>query len=135
MILVGIVMYFNSCVFIVWQSVEVVVNLQIVMMNKLVLYVFLFGVVVGGLFLLLVIILYWFLNNIWMFGQQYYVFGMIEKEEEVKKQEVVWCWVVNVLVLGVKFKWSLKIVLVINVVVLIEVGDIDDGVELDVSIE
>lgn len=39
------------------------------------------------------------------------------------------------LVLGVKFKWSLKIVLVINVVVLIEVGDIDDGVELDVSIE
>jgi YidC/Oxa1 family membrane protein insertase len=33
--------------------------------------------------------LYWFANNIWTFGQQHYVFGMIEKEDEAKKQEVI----------------------------------------------
>jgi YidC/Oxa1 family membrane protein insertase len=33
--------------------------------------------------------LYWFANNIWTFGQQHYVFGMIEKEDEAKKQEAI----------------------------------------------
>ncbi len=41
----------------------------------------------GGPFLPLAIILYWFANNIWTFGQQHYVFGKIEKEEEAKKLE------------------------------------------------
>jgi YidC/Oxa1 family membrane protein insertase len=59
------------------------------MMNKLALYVFPLGVVVGGPFLPLAIILYWFSNNIWTFGQQHYVFGMIEKEDEAKRQEAV----------------------------------------------
>jgi YidC/Oxa1 family membrane protein insertase len=57
------------------------------MMNKLALYVFPLGVVAGGPFLPLAIILYWFSNNIWTFGQQHYVFGKIEKEEEAKKLE------------------------------------------------
>jgi YidC/Oxa1 family membrane protein insertase len=59
------------------------------MMNKLALYVFPLGVIVGGPFLPLAIIIYWVSNNIWTFGQQHYVFGMIEKEDEAKKQEVV----------------------------------------------
>jgi YidC/Oxa1 family membrane protein insertase len=59
------------------------------MMNKLALYVFPLGVVVGGPFLPLAIILYWFSNNIWTFAQQHYVFGMIEKEDEAKRQEAV----------------------------------------------
>ena len=29
--------------------------------------------------------MYWLANNIWTFGQQHYVFGKIEKEEEAKK--------------------------------------------------
>jgi YidC/Oxa1 family membrane protein insertase len=53
------------------------------------LYVFPFGVVVGGIFLPLAIIFYWFANNIWTFGQQHYVFGNIEKEEEAKKVEAL----------------------------------------------
>ena len=40
-------------------------------------------------FLPLAIILYWFANNIWTFGQQHYVFGKIEKEEEAKKLEAI----------------------------------------------
>jgi YidC/Oxa1 family membrane protein insertase len=57
------------------------------MMNKLALYVFPLGVVVGGPFLPLAIIIYWLANNVWTFGQQHYVFGMIEKEEQAKKLE------------------------------------------------
>lgn len=38
-------------------------------------------------FLPLAIIIYWFSNNIWTFGQQHYVFGKIAKEDEEKKEE------------------------------------------------
>jgi YidC/Oxa1 family membrane protein insertase len=89
MILAGIATYFNSRASVARQSPEAAANPQTAMMNKLALYVFPLGVVVGGPFLPLAIILYWFANNIWTFGQQHYVFGMIEKEEEAKKQEAI----------------------------------------------
>ncbi len=89
MILAGIATYFNSRASVARQSPEAAANPQTAMMNKLALYVFPLGVVVGGPFLPLAIILYWFANNIWTFGQQHYVFGMIEKEEEAKRQEAI----------------------------------------------
>ncbi|MGB8390649.1 membrane protein insertase YidC [Mycobacterium sp.] len=89
MILAGVATYFNSRASVARQSAEAAANPQTAMMNKLALYVFPLGVVVGGPFLPLAIILYWFSNNIWTFGQQHYVFGMIEKEEEAKKQEAI----------------------------------------------
>src|SRR6201994_2370418 len=89
MILAGIATYFNSRASVARQSPEAAANPQTAMMNKLALYVFPLGVVVGGPFLPLAIILYWFSNNIWTFGQQHYVFGMIEKEDEAKAQEVI----------------------------------------------
>jgi len=89
MILAGIATYFNSRASVARQSPEAAANPQTAMMNKLALYVFPFGVVAGGPFLPLAIILYWFSNNIWTFGQQHYVFGMIEKEDEAKRQEAI----------------------------------------------
>jgi YidC/Oxa1 family membrane protein insertase len=89
MILAGVATYFNSRASVARQSPEAAANPQTAMMNKLALYVFPAGVVVGGPFLPVAIILYWFANNIWTFGQQHYVFGMIEKEDEAKKQEAV----------------------------------------------
>ena len=89
MILAGIATYFNSRASVARQSVEAAANPQTAMMNKLALYVFPLGVVVGGPFLPLAIIFYWFANNIWTFGQQHYVFSMIEKEEEEKKREAI----------------------------------------------
>lgn len=89
MILAGIATYFNSRASVARQSAEAAANPQTALMNKLALYVFPLGVVVGGPFLPLAIIFYWFSNNIWTFGQQHYVFGMIEKEEEAKKQEAI----------------------------------------------
>jgi YidC/Oxa1 family membrane protein insertase len=89
MILAGVATYFNSRASVARQSPEAAANPQTAMMNKLALYVFPLGVVVGGPFLPLAIILYWFSNNIWTFGQQHYVFGMIEREEEAKKREAI----------------------------------------------
>ena len=89
MILAGIATYFNSRASVARQSPEAAANPQTAMMNKLALYVFPLGVVVGGPFLPLAIIFYWFSNNIWTFGQQHVVFGMIEKEEEAKKREAM----------------------------------------------
>ena len=89
MILAGIATYFNSRASVARQSPEAAANPQTAIMNKLALYVFPFGVVAGGPILPLAIILYWFANNIWTFGQQHYVFGMIEKEDEAKRQEAI----------------------------------------------
>ncbi len=89
MILAGVATYFNSRASIARQSPEAAANPQTAMMNKLALYVFPLGVVVGGPFLPLAIILYWVSNNVWTFGQQHYVFGKIEQEEEAKKAEAL----------------------------------------------
>lgn len=89
MIAAGIATYFNSRASVARQSPEAAANPQTAMMNKLALYVFPLGVVVGGPFLPIAIIIYWVSNNIWTFGQQHYVFGKIEKEEEAKKEEAI----------------------------------------------
>ena len=108
MILAGIATYFNSRASVARQSPEAAANPQTAMMNKLALYVFPLGVVVGGPFLPLAIILYWFSNNIWTFGPQHYVFGMIEKEEEAKRQEAIERRAANAPAPGAKPKRSPK---------------------------
>ncbi|WP_313674114.1 membrane protein insertase YidC [Mycolicibacterium sp.] len=89
MLLAGIATYFNSRASIARQSPEAAANPQTAMMNKLALYVFPLGVIVGGPFLPIAIIIYWVSNNIWTFGQQHLVFGKIEREEEQQKQEAL----------------------------------------------
>src|ERR1700730_1958242 len=87
MLLAGFATHMNSRASIERQSVEAAANPQTAIMNRLALYVFPLGVGVGGPFLPLAIILYWFANNIWTFGQQHYVFGKIAEEEEAKKED------------------------------------------------
>ena len=87
MLAAGIATYFNSRASISRQSPEAAANPQTALMNKLALYVFPMGVIVGGPFLPIAILIYWFSNNIWTFGQQHYVFAMIEREEEEKKRQ------------------------------------------------
>jgi YidC/Oxa1 family membrane protein insertase len=62
-------------------------NPQTAIMNKLMLYVFPIGVVVGAPFLPLAILLYWVSNNLWTLGQQYVVYRRIDAEETAKKDE------------------------------------------------
>jgi YidC/Oxa1 family membrane protein insertase len=108
MFMAGIATYFNSRASVARQSAEAAANPQTAMMNKLALYVFPFGVVAGGPFLPLAIIFYWFSNNIWTFGQQHYVFGMIEKEEEAAKQEAIQRRAANAPAPGAKPKRAAK---------------------------
>jgi YidC/Oxa1 family membrane protein insertase len=63
-------------------------NPQAVIMNKMMLYVFPIGVVVGAPFLPLAVLLYWVANNLWTLGQQYVVYRKIDAEEADKKAQV-----------------------------------------------
>ncbi|HYH33239.1 MAG TPA: membrane protein insertase YidC [Pseudonocardia sp.] len=62
-------------------------NPQTAIMNKLMLYVFPIGVVVGAPFLPLAVLLYWVSNNLWTLGQQYVVYRKIDVEESAKREQ------------------------------------------------
>ena len=62
-------------------------NPQAAIMNKLMLYVFPIGVVVGAPFLPLAVLLYWVANNLWTLGQQFVVYRRIDAEETTKREE------------------------------------------------
>ncbi|PPK68097.1 membrane protein insertase YidC [Actinokineospora auranticolor] len=57
-------------------------------MNKLTLYVFPLGVLFGGFFFPIGLILYWLSNNSWTLWQQRFVYKRIDAEEAAKKAEV-----------------------------------------------
>ncbi|WP_433665572.1 membrane protein insertase YidC [Nocardia sp. CA-128927] len=85
MIIAGLATHFNARASVARQTPEAAANPQAAMMNKLALWVFPLGVLVGGPFLPIAILLYWVSNNIWTYGQQHLVFGKMEREEEAKK--------------------------------------------------
>lgn len=89
MIIAGLATHFNARASVARQSAEAAANPQAALMNKLALWVFPLGVVVGGPFLPIAILLYWVSNNIWTYGQQHLVFGRIDKEEQKKKEEAI----------------------------------------------
>ncbi|MBB3662723.1 YidC/Oxa1 family membrane protein insertase [Prauserella sediminis] len=60
---------------------------QTAMMNKLTLYIFPFGVLIFGAFFPIGLLIYWLANNGWTLGQQRFVYGRIDREEEQKKVE------------------------------------------------
>jgi YidC/Oxa1 family membrane protein insertase len=62
-------------------------NTQAAIMQKLMLYVFPIGVVVGAPFLPLAILFYWVSNNLWTLGQQYLVYKKIDAEESEKRDK------------------------------------------------
>lgn len=89
MLIAGFATHMNSRASVARQSPEAAENPQTALMNKLALYVFPLGVIVGGPFLPIAILLYWVSNNIWTYGQQHLVFGRIEKREAAEKEEVL----------------------------------------------
>ena len=88
MVVASIATHFNSRASVARQSAAAAANPQAAIMNKLALWVFPLGVLVGGPFLPIAILIYWVSNNIWTYGQQHLVFGKIEKEEAAKKTAV-----------------------------------------------
>lgn len=62
-------------------------NPQAEIMQKLMLYVFPIGVVVGAPFLPLAVLFYWVANNLWTLGQQWLVYKKIDAEESEKQEK------------------------------------------------
>lgn len=69
------------------QSAAAAANPQAAIMNKLTLYIFPIGVLVGGFFFPIAILIYWLANNAWTLGQQWVVYRKIDREESEKKAE------------------------------------------------
>ncbi|MFP5021201.1 membrane protein insertase YidC [Pseudonocardia phyllosphaerae] len=64
-------------------------NPQAEIMQKLMLYVFPIGVVVGAPFLPLAILFYWVSNNLWTLWQQHHVYKKIDVEEARQREKSV----------------------------------------------
>ncbi|WP_194813759.1 membrane protein insertase YidC [Nocardia sp. XZ_19_385] len=62
---------------------------QIPMMNTLMLWVFPAGVLFGGAFLPVAILLYWVSNNAWTLAQQHFVYRRLDAESAAAAKEVV----------------------------------------------
>ena len=81
MIAAGIFTHITARHSVARQTAAQAENPQTAIMNKLMLYVFPIGVVVGAPFLPLAVLLYWVANNLWTLGQQYVVYRRIDAEE------------------------------------------------------
>lgn len=68
---------------------QIAANPQAAMMNKLMVYLFPLGVVGGGPFFPLAILLYWLSNNLWTLAQQRVVYQWIDAEDAEKKQAAI----------------------------------------------
>ncbi len=87
MIAAGIFTHITARHSVARQTAAQAENPQTAIMNKLMLYVFPIGVVVGAPFLPLAVLLYWVSNNLWTLGQQYVVYRRIDAEEAAKKEQ------------------------------------------------
>ena len=88
MIVASIATHFTARHSVARQTQAAAENPQTAIMNKLTLYIFPLGVLVGGLFFPIAILLYWLSNNMWTLGQQYVVYHSIDREEAEKKEAV-----------------------------------------------
>ncbi|GDY30933.1 membrane protein insertase YidC [Gandjariella thermophila] len=85
MIVASIATHFTARHSVARQTEAAMANPQTAIMNKLTVWVFPLGVLVGGAFLPIAILLYWLSNNGWTLGQQYVVYRTIDREEQEKK--------------------------------------------------
>ncbi|OZC46380.1 membrane protein insertase YidC [Rhodococcus sp. 14-2470-1a] len=78
MVLAGIATHFNSRASIARQDDAARANPQTALMNRLALWVFPAGVLLGGPFLPIAVLLYWVSNNLWTYVQQHVVYRRID---------------------------------------------------------
>jgi YidC/Oxa1 family membrane protein insertase len=90
MIAAGIFTHITARHSVARQTAAQAENPQTAIMNKVMLYLFPVGVVVGAPFLPLAVLLYWVSNNLWTLGQQWVVYRRIAVEEaEAAEQKTV----------------------------------------------
>ncbi|OZF41475.1 membrane protein insertase YidC [Rhodococcus sp. 14-2483-1-1] len=83
MIVAAVATHLNSRASIARQDAAAAANPQTAIMNKLTLWVFPAGVLVGGPVLPVAVLLYWVSNNIWTYAQQHVVYRRIDREPTV----------------------------------------------------
>jgi YidC/Oxa1 family membrane protein insertase len=88
-IVAGILTHLTARHSVARQTEAQAANPQAAIMNKVMLYLFPLGVVAGGPFFPLAILLYWLSNNLWTLGQQHLVYQRIDVEEAEKKQAAI----------------------------------------------
>ncbi|RJQ83341.1 membrane protein insertase YidC [Pseudonocardiaceae bacterium YIM PH 21723] len=89
MIIASIATHFTARHSVQRQTAAAADNPQTAIMNKLTMYIFPLGVLVGGFFFPIAILIYWLSNNMWTLGQQYVVYHKIDAEEAEKKAVAV----------------------------------------------
>lgn len=62
---------------------------QMAVMNRLMLWAFPLGVLVGGSFLPVAILVYWLSNNVWTLAQQHYVHRALDREEAAEAARAI----------------------------------------------
>ncbi|MGQ4599368.1 membrane protein insertase YidC [Nocardia sp. R6R-6] len=88
MLIAGLATHFNARASLARQSPESATNPQAGLMRNLMLWVFPVGVLVGGPFLMIAILLYWVSNNIWTYAQQHLIFARIDREEAAEQKTI-----------------------------------------------
>ncbi len=88
MILAGIATHMTSRKSIARQSAAAAEAPQTAIMNKVMLYLFPLGVVAGGPFFPLAILIYWLSNNTWTFGQLYVAHRIQDRQKDELAQVV-----------------------------------------------
>ncbi|KQU30923.1 membrane protein insertase YidC [Rhodococcus sp. Leaf233] len=80
MIVAAVATHLNARASIARQDAAAAANPQTAIMNKLALWVFPAGVLIGGPVLPVAVLLYWVSNNIWTYAQQHIVYRRIDRE-------------------------------------------------------
>ncbi|MGH3932513.1 MAG: membrane protein insertase YidC [Pseudonocardiaceae bacterium] len=88
-IIAGILTHLTARHSVARQTEAQAANPQAAIMNKVMLYLFPLGVVAGGPFFPVAILLYWLSNNLWTLGQQHLVYKRIDAEEAEKKETAI----------------------------------------------
>ncbi|MGF0309380.1 membrane protein insertase YidC [Rhodococcus sp. IEGM1428] len=86
MIVAAVATHLNSRASVTRQDAAAAANPQTAIMNKLTLWVFPAGVLVGGPVLPVAVLLYWVSNNIWTYAQQHIVYRRIDREPVVVRE-------------------------------------------------
>ncbi|OZD08471.1 membrane protein insertase YidC [Rhodococcus sp. 06-235-1A] len=86
MIVAAVATHLNSRASVARQDAAALANPQTAIMNKLVLWVFPAGVLVGGPVLPVAVLLYWVSNNIWTYAQQHIVYRRIDREPSIEPE-------------------------------------------------
>ena len=85
MIVARIATHFTARHSVARQTQAAADNPQTAIMNKLTLYIFPMGVLVGGFFFPIAILLYWLSNNAWTLGQQHIVYQRIDPRKRRRR--------------------------------------------------